>query len=147
MALAARSTADLAGLAKEIGAQTFACDASKRADVEKLFADLDGSFGAPEIVIYNPSYRTRGPIAELDPAEVEKCADGDRVRRLPGRAAGGQADAAEEARLHRVHRRLGQREGLCPVGAVRDGQVRAARAVRRAWRASCIRRASTSRMW
>ena len=40
--------------------------------MEKLFADLDGSFGAPEIVIYNPSYRTRGPIAELDPAEVEK---------------------------------------------------------------------------
>src|SRR6185295_8284431 len=26
----------------------------------------------PETVIYNPSYRTRGPIAELDPAEVEK---------------------------------------------------------------------------
>src|SRR4029077_20999747 len=44
----------------------------KRTDVEKLFSDLDGSFGAPEIVIYNPSYRTRGPIAELDPAEVEQ---------------------------------------------------------------------------
>ena len=72
VALAARSTGDLEGLAKEIAAPTFACDASKRADVEKLFADLDGSFGAPEIVIYNPSYRTRGPIAELDPAEVEK---------------------------------------------------------------------------
>jgi NAD(P)-dependent dehydrogenase (short-subunit alcohol dehydrogenase family) len=72
VALAARSTADLADLAKEIGAQAFACDASKRADVEKLYADLDGGFGAPEIVIYNPSYRTRGPIAELDPAEVEK---------------------------------------------------------------------------
>jgi NAD(P)-dependent dehydrogenase (short-subunit alcohol dehydrogenase family) len=72
VALAARSTGDLDGLAKEIQAPTFACDASKRADVEKLFADLDGSFGAPEIVIYNPSYRTRGPIAELDPAEVEK---------------------------------------------------------------------------
>jgi NAD(P)-dependent dehydrogenase (short-subunit alcohol dehydrogenase family) len=40
--------------------------------VEKLFAGLDGSLGAPEIVIYNPSYRTRGPIAELDPDEVEK---------------------------------------------------------------------------
>ena len=52
--------------------QTFTCDASKRADVEKLFADLDGGFGAPEIVIYNPSYRTRGPLVELDPAEVEK---------------------------------------------------------------------------
>jgi len=72
VALAARSTGDLEGLAKEIAAPTFACDASKRADVEKLFAGLDGSFGAPEIVIYNPSYRTRGPIAELDPAEVEK---------------------------------------------------------------------------
>jgi NAD(P)-dependent dehydrogenase (short-subunit alcohol dehydrogenase family) len=72
LALAARSTGDLAELAKEIGAQTFACDASKRADVEKLYADLDGGFGAPEIVIYNPSYRARGPIAELDPAEVEK---------------------------------------------------------------------------
>ncbi len=72
VALAARSTGDLDGLAKEIGAQTFTCDASKRADVEKLFADLDAGFGAPEIVIYNPSYRARGPIAELDPAEVEK---------------------------------------------------------------------------
>jgi NAD(P)-dependent dehydrogenase (short-subunit alcohol dehydrogenase family) len=72
IALAARSTADLAGLAKEIGAQTFTCDAGKRADVEKLYADLDGGFGAPEIVIYNPSYRTRGPVAELNPAEVEK---------------------------------------------------------------------------
>jgi NAD(P)-dependent dehydrogenase (short-subunit alcohol dehydrogenase family) len=72
VALAARSTGDLADLAKEIGGATFACDASKRADVEKLFADLDGGFGAPEIVVYNPSYRTRGPIAELDPAEVEK---------------------------------------------------------------------------
>jgi len=72
VALAARSTTDLAELAQEVGAQTFTCDASKRADVEKLYADLDGGSGAPEIVIYNPSYRTRGPIAELDPAEVEK---------------------------------------------------------------------------
>jgi NAD(P)-dependent dehydrogenase (short-subunit alcohol dehydrogenase family) len=72
VALAARSTGDLDGLAKEVGATTFACDASKRTDVDKLFADLDGGFGAPEIVIYNPSFRTRGPIAELDHAEVEK---------------------------------------------------------------------------
>ena len=80
VALAARSTGDLAELAKEIGAPTFSCDATKRADVEKLFTDLDGSFGAPEIVIYNASYRTRGPLVELDPDEVEKtlmtCAQG-----------------------------------------------------------------------
>jgi NAD(P)-dependent dehydrogenase (short-subunit alcohol dehydrogenase family) len=72
LALAARSTADLDGLAKETGAALFTCDASNRADVEKLFADLDGSFGAPEIVVFNPSFRTRGPIVELDPADVEK---------------------------------------------------------------------------
>jgi NAD(P)-dependent dehydrogenase (short-subunit alcohol dehydrogenase family) len=72
VALAARSTADLADLAKETGAQAFTCDASRRADVDKLFADLDAGFGAPEIVIYNPSYRVRGPFLDLDPAEVEK---------------------------------------------------------------------------
>ena len=72
VALAARSTSDLAALAAEIEAKTFTCDASKRAEVDKLFSDLDGGFGAPEIVIFNPSYRTRGPVAELDPAEVEK---------------------------------------------------------------------------
>jgi len=72
VALAARSTGDLAELANEVGAPTFACDAAKRTDVEKLFADLDASFGAPEIVIYNASYRTRGPLVELDPDEVEK---------------------------------------------------------------------------
>jgi NAD(P)-dependent dehydrogenase (short-subunit alcohol dehydrogenase family) len=72
VALAARSTSDLEGLAKETGALLFTCDASRRSDVETLFSDLDGGFGAPEIVIYNPSYRTRGPFAELDPAEVEK---------------------------------------------------------------------------
>ena len=42
--------------------RTFTCDASKPRDVEKLFADLDRRLGAPEIVIYNASYRTRGPF-------------------------------------------------------------------------------------
>jgi NAD(P)-dependent dehydrogenase (short-subunit alcohol dehydrogenase family) len=72
VALAARTPGGLDALAQETGARTFACDASKRGDVEKLFADLDASFGAPEIVIYNASYRTRGPFVELDPADVEK---------------------------------------------------------------------------
>jgi NAD(P)-dependent dehydrogenase (short-subunit alcohol dehydrogenase family) len=72
VALAARSTDDLADLAKETGAKTIACDASKGADVEKMFAELESGFGAPEIVIYNASYRTRGPIADLDAAEVQK---------------------------------------------------------------------------
>ncbi len=72
VALAARTTSDLDALAKETGARAFACDASRPADVQKLFADLDAAFGAPDIVIYNASFRTRGPFVDLDPAEVEK---------------------------------------------------------------------------
>jgi NAD(P)-dependent dehydrogenase (short-subunit alcohol dehydrogenase family) len=72
VALAARSIDDLAPLEKEIGARTYACDASQRAAVEKLFAALDAGFGAPEIVIYNASYRVRGPLIDLDPADVER---------------------------------------------------------------------------
>jgi len=50
----------------------FACDATQRGDVEKLFADVDAALGAPDVVIYNASFRTRGPIADLEPADVEK---------------------------------------------------------------------------
>src|SRR5262245_846407 len=71
VALAARSTDDLHDLAVEAQAETFACDASKRADVEKLFQNLDATVGSPEIVIYNASYRTRGTFVELEPAEVD----------------------------------------------------------------------------
>ena len=71
VALAARSTDKLAVLAKETGAKTYACDASDGAQVDKLFAALDGA-GAPDVVVYNASYRTRGPLTELDPAEVAK---------------------------------------------------------------------------
>jgi len=72
VALAARSIGDLDALVRETGGGAFACDASNTADVEKLFVELDASFGAPEIVIYNASYRTRGPLIDLDLAEVEK---------------------------------------------------------------------------
>ena len=72
IALAARSAEKLAALAKEVGGRAFACDATKRADVVKLFADVEGTFGAPDVVVYNASYRTRGPLVELDPAEVER---------------------------------------------------------------------------
>ena len=71
VALAARTPDDLRPLAGEIGAQAFACDASRREDVERLFADLDARGGA-DVVVYNASYRTRGPFIELDAAEVER---------------------------------------------------------------------------
>ena len=72
IALAARRAADLAPLAKEVGGKAFACDATKQAEVAKLFANIDAEFGAPDVVVYNASYRTRGPLIELDPVEVEK---------------------------------------------------------------------------
>src|SRR5277367_398923 len=72
VALAARRAADLAPLAKEVGGKAFACDATKRADVSKLFADVEAAFGAPDVMVYNASYRTRGPFVELEPGEVEK---------------------------------------------------------------------------
>ncbi|MBL6457064.1 SDR family NAD(P)-dependent oxidoreductase [Belnapia sp. T6] len=68
VALAARNTAKLAALAAETGAATHACDAADAAAVAALFE----AEGDAEVVVYNPSYRTRGPIAELDPAEVQK---------------------------------------------------------------------------
>jgi NAD(P)-dependent dehydrogenase (short-subunit alcohol dehydrogenase family) len=70
--LASRSTDDLAALVRETGGRAFACDASRPDAVAKLFADVEAAGGAPDVVVYNASYRTRGPVAELVPAEVEK---------------------------------------------------------------------------
>ena len=72
VALAARRVANLADLAKETGAVALACDATDRGQVSDLFAQLDERFGAPDVVVYNASYRTRGPFVALAPAEVEK---------------------------------------------------------------------------
>jgi NAD(P)-dependent dehydrogenase (short-subunit alcohol dehydrogenase family) len=71
VALAARSIDKLADLARETKAKTFACDATNKADVDSLFAALDAE-GSTDVVIYNASYRTRGPLLELDPGDVEK---------------------------------------------------------------------------
>jgi NAD(P)-dependent dehydrogenase (short-subunit alcohol dehydrogenase family) len=70
--LAARRLENLEVLAKEVGGKAFTCDASKREQVAKLFADVEAASGAPDVVVYNASYRTRGPFVELDPVEVEK---------------------------------------------------------------------------
>ncbi len=72
VALAARSTEKLAALAQETGAQVFACDASREAEVEQLFTAVEGKLGAPDVVVYNASSRARGPFADLGAVEVEK---------------------------------------------------------------------------
>jgi NAD(P)-dependent dehydrogenase (short-subunit alcohol dehydrogenase family) len=70
--LAARDTGKLVALAAETGAFTFAVDASEPKAVAALFDEADRRLGTPEIVLYNPSARAHGPIAEIDPAAVEK---------------------------------------------------------------------------
>ena len=72
VALAARKTEKLASLAKETKARLYGCDAAEPAEVERLFEAVERDMGTPNWVVYNASYRTRGPIAELDPAEVKK---------------------------------------------------------------------------
>lgn len=72
VAVAARRAENLAPLVKETGAKAFACDAADRGAVVKLFGDVETALGAPDVVIYNAAYRTRGSFVELDPAEVAK---------------------------------------------------------------------------
>ena len=70
VALAARRTEKLEALLRETGARAYRCDASKRDEVDKLFAAIAAELGAPDIVVYNASLHVRGGIAEVDPAEA-----------------------------------------------------------------------------
>jgi NAD(P)-dependent dehydrogenase (short-subunit alcohol dehydrogenase family) len=72
VALAARSVGKLAALAQATGARTYACDAARPDDVERLFAALDADLGVPALAVYNPSARVRGPLADLDPVRVQE---------------------------------------------------------------------------
>ena len=70
VALAARNPDKLAPLAAATGARVFSCDAARPKDVAALFAGLGKELGPADLVVYNPSARARGPIAELDADEV-----------------------------------------------------------------------------
>jgi NAD(P)-dependent dehydrogenase (short-subunit alcohol dehydrogenase family) len=97
VALAARDVGKLDPLLKETSARGYACDATERESVDKLFADLAEEIGPPDIVVYNAGYRTRGAITELDPAEV--------LKTLMASAYGGflVAQLAAKAMLARGH--------------------------------------------
>ena len=72
VAIAARDTAKLAPLLRETGARAFGCDAQDEAQVERLFIDVEREQGAPDVVIYNASARTRGPFRDLVPGDVQR---------------------------------------------------------------------------
>jgi len=73
VALAARRPEKLQALCREIGATAHRCDAAEPGQVERLFAELDpGAAGAPDAVVYNPSFRVRGALVDLDPEDVRR---------------------------------------------------------------------------
>src|SRR5437879_6452813 len=69
--LAARNIDKLAELAAETDARLISCDAVDRRQVDALFRVV-GEVAVPSLVVYNSSARARGPLIELDPAEVER---------------------------------------------------------------------------
>src|SRR5262249_21631690 len=72
VALAGRKPQKLEAPARDAGPRVYTCAASRRADVPPLFKSVPADLGIPDVVVYNPSYRTRGPLIELDPVDVEK---------------------------------------------------------------------------
>ena len=72
LVLAARDVTKFADLTEETGAQAVALDATDPDGVAALFSGLDR---APDVAIYNPSARVRGPIADLDPEAVRKAVE------------------------------------------------------------------------
>jgi NAD(P)-dependent dehydrogenase (short-subunit alcohol dehydrogenase family) len=70
--LAARRPEKLETLCAEIDGLAFGCDVTLPDQVERLFAEADQKLGALDVVHYNPSYRVRGPLVEIDPEEVRK---------------------------------------------------------------------------
>lgn len=72
VSLAARNAGKLADLARDTGAQVFSCDATASEQVDALLEAVERKHGTPNLVVYNASYRVRGPLVELDREEVRK---------------------------------------------------------------------------
>ncbi len=69
--LAARNIEKLNALCEQTGALAHPCDVTQPDEVDALFLSMDEALGgAPDVVVYNPSARVRGPLIELDPAGV-----------------------------------------------------------------------------
>ncbi|HVZ07671.1 SDR family NAD(P)-dependent oxidoreductase [Rhodopila sp.] len=72
VAMASREPDKLRKLAEETAGATFACEATEPEEVAALFDVVLATQGVPDIVVYNASARARGPVTELDPAEVAR---------------------------------------------------------------------------
>jgi len=98
LALAARRPEKLETLAHETGAKVFAADAVEPDQVTALFSQVDRDFGHIDVVLYNASFRTRGPFLDLNPPDVQRtlmvCAHGgflvgqEAAKRMVARGSG-----------------------------------------------------------
>jgi NAD(P)-dependent dehydrogenase (short-subunit alcohol dehydrogenase family) len=76
VAMAARNRKKLEQLLEQApleGARAYACDATDRAAVDHLFAEVERDLGAPEVVVFNAGAFRPGGVLEIDPAEFEQC--------------------------------------------------------------------------
>ncbi len=68
--LAARNIDKLGDLCTEIEAHSIQCDARSTDSVRALFETMHNDIGIAEVVLYNPSAYTAGPVTNLDPELV-----------------------------------------------------------------------------
>jgi NAD(P)-dependent dehydrogenase (short-subunit alcohol dehydrogenase family) len=68
VALAARNPDKLAALR----ALALRCDATDLSQVEDTLNAVEAKWGVPDLVVYNASFRTRGPFVELKAEDVRK---------------------------------------------------------------------------
>ncbi len=66
--MVARNTGKLETLRDEVGGTLVQADAT---DATAMQGAIDGIDGRLDVAVYNPSFRVRGPIAELDPEKVD----------------------------------------------------------------------------
>jgi NAD(P)-dependent dehydrogenase (short-subunit alcohol dehydrogenase family) len=109
--LAARNIAKLDSLCSQIDAQAISCDATSVDSVRDLFDSMRQAVGSPDVVLYNASAYTAGPITNLDPELVldslmqTAYCDGQVCLARPGTKPGTRTWAREYSRGTFHHRR------------------------------------------
>jgi NADP-dependent 3-hydroxy acid dehydrogenase YdfG len=71
VAMASRQVEPLKSLAHSMGAHAFQVDADSAHSIQRLFDQVDQALGVPEVVLFNPSARVKGPITTLDVQQVD----------------------------------------------------------------------------
>lgn len=72
VALASRDSSKLKSLCTETGAMAFDCDVADPQQVDRLFEEVDRKLTPLDVVVFNPSARSRGPLVDLDREDVRR---------------------------------------------------------------------------